>query len=502
FHWGYEFDHILNTLGGFDAIITNPPWEVFKPQAKEFFQDHSQIVTKNKMTIKAFEKEKSTLLQNTDILDTWLAYQSRFPYLSKYFRLCKQYPHQIAVVNGKKTGSDINLYKLFLEQCYNLLKPEGQCGIVVPSGIYTDLGATGLRHLLFDNTQITSLFCFENRKTIFEGVHRSFKFVVLNFDKKGKTTEFPAAFMRHNLNELAKFPHKNTLWLKTDLIRRLSPSSHSVMEFKNNMDVHIAEKMLQFPLLGEQIDGVWNLKLTREFDMTNDSHLFYTEYADGRLPLYEGKMMHQFTHQFAEPRYWVNEQEGRKAVLGKKGEDKGQLLDYQGYRLGFRDIASSTNERTMISSIFPPQIFMGNTLVTSKKPKNNAELLWIIGLLNSFVVDTFIRQKVTVHCNMFYVYQLPIPRLTTKDTAFTPIVTRAAKLICTAPEFDDLAKEVGIKTGMSIPENQETIRAELDALVAHLYDLTYEEFKYILSTFPIVKDDVKDRALRAFRMDF
>ncbi|MCJ7821378.1 MAG: hypothetical protein MUP53_09250, partial [Bacteroidales bacterium] len=41
FHWGYEFDEIINKRGGFDAIITNPPWEIFKPQAKEFFAEHS-----------------------------------------------------------------------------------------------------------------------------------------------------------------------------------------------------------------------------------------------------------------------------------------------------------------------------------------------------------------------------------------------------------------------------------------------------------------------------
>jgi hypothetical protein len=29
FHWGYEFDDILIKRGGFDAIITNPPWEIF-----------------------------------------------------------------------------------------------------------------------------------------------------------------------------------------------------------------------------------------------------------------------------------------------------------------------------------------------------------------------------------------------------------------------------------------------------------------------------------------
>ncbi|MCK5717018.1 MAG: hypothetical protein KAH77_05960 [Thiomargarita sp.] len=109
------------------------------------------------------------------------------------------------------------------------------------------------------------------------------------------------------------------------------------------MDVHIAEKILKFPLLGEQIDGVWNLKLRSEFHMTNNSYLFYTEPAEGRLLLYEGKMIHQFTHQWREPRYWIDEKEGRKVVLGKKGKNKGQKLDYQGYRLAYRTIDRNTD---------------------------------------------------------------------------------------------------------------------------------------------------------------
>ena len=42
-------------------------------------------------------------------------------------------------------------------------------------------------------------------------------------------------------------------------------------EVKTDADVHIAEKMLRAPLLGEKIESKWNLALTREFDITNDS---------------------------------------------------------------------------------------------------------------------------------------------------------------------------------------------------------------------------------------
>ena len=37
------------------------------------------------------------------------------------------------------------------------------------------------------------------------------------------------------------------------------------------------------------------------------------------------------------------------------------------------------------------------------------------------------------------------------------------------------------------------LRAEIDALVAHLYGLTRDEFAYILDTFPVLKKhDVRD----------
>ncbi|WP_254625788.1 hypothetical protein [Nostoc sp. TCL240-02] len=370
------------------------------------------------------------------------------------------------------------------------------------SGIYTDLGAKKLREMLFNNTKITGLFCFENRKTIFEGVHRSFKFVILTFEKEGKTEKFPAAFMRQDVKELQEFPKNNGLPISIDLVRKLSPDSLSVMEFKNELDFHIADKMTKFPLLGEKVEDKWNLELHREFNMTDDAFLFKKKPEKGTLALYEGKIIHQFTHIFAEARYWIDEREGRKALLKRNEVDKGQKFDYQNYRLGYRDVARNTDIRTMIAGILPPQIFAGNTLVLADPfPKLN-ELLFVCAVLNSFAYDFIIRQKVTAHCNMFYVYQTPVPRLTKNDRSFNDIVQRAAKLICTTPEFDELAQEVGLgshQQGVTDETERAKLRAELDGMVAHLYGLTEDEFSYILTTFPIVNATVKEAALEAYR---
>ncbi|MHC5730514.1 MAG: Eco57I restriction-modification methylase domain-containing protein, partial [Nostoc sp.] len=158
--------------------------------------------------------------------------------------------------------------------------------------------------------------------------------------------------------------------------------------------------------------------------------------------------------------------------------------------------------RTMIAGIIPPNIFVGNTLIVSQQFTKQDQLLFVVSMLNSFACDFIIRQKVTAHCNMFYIYQLPIPRLTKSDRYFNDIVQRAAKLICTTPEFDELAQEVGLlsyQQGVTDDTERAKLRAELDGMVAHLYGLTEDEFSYILTTFPIVNATVKEPALSAYR---
>ena len=104
---------------------------------------------------------------------------------------------------------------------------------------------------------------------------------------------------------------------------------------------------------------------------------------------------------------------------------------------------------------------------------------------------------------MYFTYALPIPRLMTGDRFFSELVERAGRLICTTPEYDDLAHEIGLgdhTAGITDEAQRAHLRAEIDAMVAHLYGLTETEFAYILSTFPIVDERIKQATLHAFRM--
>jgi hypothetical protein len=133
----------------------------------------------------------------------------------------------------------------------------------------------------------------------------------------------------------------------------------------------------------------WGIKFATMFHMANDSHLFRTReelaqegwelqgnaFVRGQerfLPLYEAKLIHHYDHRWATyengatravsgeakadpdtvvlPRYWVPEAEVAARLQGKW--DRPWLL-------GWRDIARSTDERTVIAGVVP-RVGVGN----------------------------------------------------------------------------------------------------------------------------------------------
>ena len=506
FHWGYDFDEVM-VRGGFDAIITNPPWDTFQKDEKEFFQEYDGNIGKNVTDQKAFKKIQKKLLSQKQVKTKWEYYCSKFSHLSQWFKNSDDYQAQNVIgPDGKGVMSKSYLQELFIERCFRLLRADGVAGLIIPSSFHIGQSATPLRKLLFENTTVTGLFNFENRKKIFEGVDSRFTFDVLTFKKAGKTDSFPAAFMRQETSELTRFPNEDTVKIQVSDLHLTAPWWLNVIELNSKTDKEICKKLYSQPLLQNSSERNQSIAFSQELNMSTNRNIFTTSENASSIPLYSGGVIWHFDNDFGDLKFWVNKKKGRNKILGRT-KDVGQRLSSDSYRLGFRDIASSTNERSLISTIIPPA-FNGHKLPTLiVVDENGADIfskndqLLLTSFFNSFVLDWVLRNKINASVSFFYVLQLPVPPFAEQSWC-KEISSRASKLICTSPEYDELAKAVGLNdhtSGVTDATKRQAIRAEIDAIIAHIYGLTEDEFTHILKTFPIVDQSVKDDTLAAFR---
>ncbi len=479
---------LAHEQGGFDVVITNPPWEKWKPDSQEFFEQFHEGF-KSLQVQKAKKAMAEMLKSRTAVRHQWEAKLSEYRMYSDIFR--STYQFQSAEAGGRKVSGDIDLYKLFTERAYHLLKDGGIAGLVVPSGVYTDLGAKGLRSMLFDRCELKSLYSFENRgHAIFPDVHASFKPTLLVFKKGRKTESFPSGFFLYAESDLQRATENPTI-IDVNFVRRSSPTSWSILEIKSPMDNEIIRKLLTYPPLGQKIAGTWSITISRGFDMTEKSRLFKQGTLFG-VPMLEGKNIHHFTHKWKEaptPRYKILE----KDIEANLKSDK---IYHKNYWMAYRLIGRSTDNRTFISTIVPPGYVCGHSIAIVRLP-DLIHLCFLVGVMNSFVADYFIRQKVSANITMFNFLETPVPRLSS-GPEFEAVVQKVAQLVCVTDEFSELKKETGIKYGLNGEMDRELARAQLDCMVAKIYGVTKDELRYILEKFPLVEQRQKDAVLSQY----
>ena len=511
FHWGIEFPEAfyddqgeLLDNPGFTVIFGNPPWEIVKPDLREFFAQFDERIERKLNRQQVDKRVEALKAEDPRREQDWQATTQLIEESATYYRQSSDYTQQ-----GR---GHMATHKLFLERAWKLICNNGLMGYVVPSAFYTDQGARDLREMLLREGQIKSLVSFTNGvaggEVYFSDIHRSYKITLISAQKGSQEDKIRAIFRTdprivptpdNMLNFLAE--PGNYIELNRELIFRFSPDSLSFMEFIDQFQVHLASKIYDsHPLLGETRDDVWNVRFSREFDMTDDRALFNTE-REG-LPLYEGKMIWHYDSFFAHPQYWIDENDGKNSLPTIDTRNS----DYINSRLAIRRVASNTNERTLVTAILPGQVFSGNSLFNEVGSCLATDVrFYLMSVMNSFVLDYVLRQKMTANVNLFYILQLPIPRLTAGNPYFDALVPRAARLVCVREAFADLWQEV-MGTGWTLPDPhpgpppnsgegerpvveagaRQRVRDEIDAIVAHLYGLERDEFGHILRTFPLV----------------
>ena len=158
--------------------------------------------------------------------------------------------------------------------------------------------------------------------------------------------------------------------------------------------------------------------------------------------------------------------------------------------IGFRDITNSTNERTMLLTVIPVSAVSNKLpLIIPKDDKFDPALF--ISQYSSLPFDYIARQKVSgTNINFFIINQfVTIPRNFYPSKIATQISTIVTKLTCSASSLIDFSHNLSSKHPFyPWDENLRfNLKCELDAIYAHLYELTRDELDYILETFPIVK---------------
>ena len=463
----FDENGVLIEDAGFDVVIGNPPWEIWKPNSDEFFSQYDDTYLALSSKKKKTKRQSELFEAMPRIKAKWEEEVNRIEQGSIYFRQSDNFKNQSRIVEGRRTGSDINLYKISVERFLQLLKPEQHMSLIVPDNLMTDLGSSGLRHLIFGKYDLEEFLSFENRQKIFPSVDSRYKFAVTTIKKSPTSRQnFKAFFYKIDLDALNQENEK--MAYPFSLVKEAEPEKYSLFEPRTLKEFNLYQKIkLKFPPLRETNI----IKLSNDFHKTNDSALFLPiDEAD--YPLYEGKLMNQFKL-VGEPTEGVSESD----IIRKTG------ADYEHYRIGIRAIASATNQRSLIATLLPRYTTAVNNLLMEKDvdPTKIQEKLFTLGLLNSYVLDFVLKKLVNTNINQTYLKQLPIPEMCDVSSSDDIIQIVKRLLLENGPLYEEL--EVSVP-GNSFKElAHDDLIAELNARVMLAFELTREDIIDLMKTF-------------------
>ena len=158
---------------------------------------------------------------------------------------------------------------------------------------------------------------------------------------------------------------------------------------------------------------------------------------------------------------------------------KAVLTELDRARVAFRDVARSTDSRTIRSCLVPPGVFLTNTApylaFTKGTPIEQAACL---GVMNCLPFDWQARRFIEIHANFFLLEGLYLPDL--DDGDFHGIAQAAARLSAVDDRFADFAVATGVHCG---PVDRTDLRIEIDARVARAWNLTTADLDVIFRDF-------------------
>jgi hypothetical protein len=457
FHWDLAFPEVFldaggrpAPAGGFDAVLGNPPWEMLR--ADTGGADERQAARAAARPLLQFVRRSGTY--------TW-----------------------------QRGGGHLNAYQLFVERALQLLRPGGRFGLILPSGIGSDVGSAHLRRGLLANSAIDTWFGFENRQAIFP-IHRSMRFLVVAATRGAATTALPLVSGLREAAALDRLPddpgvtdaRHRPIVLTRSLLERWDAAHLTVPNLVSSFDLAILARALAIPALGSE-DG-WHVRFGRELNATDDSRHFVNAPANRPLrhrvghrrqrllPVVEGKHLRPFAVDV--------ESAARMIHTSVAGTLVDAAVTFGRARVAYRDVASATNRLTLMAARLPAGAISTHTLYCARTAMPEDDQWCLVGLLNGLAANFLVRLQMSTHVTTALMARLPVPRPARGSTTHQAIAKLSRRLAA---------------AGIDGSPDQ---YARLNAIVSRLYGLTREEHTHVVSTFPLLPAELRGLCTAAY----
>lgn len=402
FHWDLEFPEAFVDLErktwkaqaeqGFDAVIGNPPYDVLSIDEL-----------------------------GDDIANELAFYQTT--------------PLYEPAIRGTR-----NLYKLFICRGARLVTHSGRFSFIVPMSLLGDSQAADVRKMLLEHVGMLSLEAFPQKDNLRNRVFPEAKLATAIFVAGRRSRSLPVIIRTHPGKFIENVPD---LALSADDLAKLDPESLAIPSC-TQQDIELVRRIWagRTERLGQRVElseGEVHPAVHREF---------LSPERVGPLVL-RGSAISLYT--LREP------SQGERLYLDVHKYLKGKAEDSKAYhhrlqRIGFQRKAPQNNFRRIITAPIPEGSFCFESIKYITAPATNLNLDFLLGLLNSKIIDWYFRTTSTnAQINEYQFNLLPCPSFSDDDSAIdwhSPFdqgnwEELARVLISTFFEPGVMAKEVG-----------------------------------------------------------
>ncbi len=494
--------------GGFDVVLGNPPWEKLQTEELQFFAVREPHIA---AMVGADRKRAILALRDSNprLASAWEQERRFDSGVISFVRNSNRFP---LTAVGK-----FNTYALFAELAFQCVGPTGRLGCIIPSGIATDDTTKLFFQEIVESERLVSLYDFENREGIFESVHRSYKFCLLTVTggmRRTATGGCSFVFFATRVAELAD-PERRFQLSRSD-IKLMNPNTLTCPTFRTSRDASLnAEIYRRVPIFLSESDKdaspyhpeVWRLVNTTD-DHGGFTFLGSEELGPGLIPVIEAKLIHQFDHRYASFRSVGADMEisalsdDQKAspdceatarYYMKDGSFRNRLpesLRDREWFLTVRNVARSTDERTVIAAIIPRGASSEHTPYV-EVAGGAQTAAFLCAVLNSFALDYIARQKVGgINLSYFIFYQLAVlhPKSAGPDIR-EELLRRVLELTYTSHSLLGFAAALGYQVPPFLwnGHRRTYLKCEIDARIFLLYGMSRTDVDHIMDTFTIVR---------------